>query len=138
MTAHALILSPRIWANLPALSDAQGVNDFGGEVAVDYQYRRYERGAPSTTRADNAQVAFLTISTRVSLAGGTSAFHQTIGRSSSSLLPYVSPALNLNFQNGVRVGASYFYPFGALREHENLRFSITVAPTRRIEESGAS
>jgi len=128
---HLVMFLPRIWANVPTLSDAEGINDFGGEAGIEYQYQRYERTVTGDVLANRAAAPFLVFRTRFATAAGTHAFNRTIGRDRFSLFPYTVPSLDLTFTNGVKLGVSYFYGFGQLSEHEGLRFHIIVAPPKK-------
>lgn len=129
---HLIVGLPRIWANIPTLSDADGVEDFGGEIAGEYIYQRYARPmTPGGTLADKPELPFLTLGVRTGVVMGTSDFYRTVGHTDESAFLYTVPSLNLQFENGVRLGVSYFWGFGDFAEHENLRFHVTLAPPKR-------
>lgn len=128
---HVVVALPRAWANIPTLSDADGVEDFGGEVAAEYSYLRYAR--PMTTAgtlAAKPELPFLMLQVRTGAVMGTSSFYRTIGHADRNAFLYTVPSLNLQFENGVKLGVSYFWGFGDFSEHENLRFHVTLAPPR--------
>jgi hypothetical protein len=130
-SSQVLIALPRIWANVPALDATDAVDDFGGEVAAEYQYLRYARSLRADgTYTDMPELPFLTLQIRTGLVMGTNAFYRTIGHSDEKMFLYGVPTLNLQFQNGVRLGVSYFYGFGAFSDQENLRFHLTLAPKK--------
>jgi hypothetical protein len=132
-----LFAVPRLWTNMPTLTPAEGINDYGGEMAAEYQYRRYARRmlVPGDTLGSRAETPFLILQVRGGLVSGSNPFYRAIGRSELSSFPYVVPTLNLQFENGVRIGASWFYGFGAFTEHEALRFHVTLAPVSRERPS---
>lgn len=127
--AHTLFLIPRAWTNVPTLSTADNVSNFGGETALEYQYLRFKQEWDGTQMGAASANPFLTLQIRIGVVSGSRAFYDAIGRPSGTFM-YTTPAVNLTFTDDVRVGAAYFYGFGALRKHESLRFHMTLNPTR--------
>lgn len=124
---HVIVAAPRVWSNIPSLGDADAVDDFGGEIAAEYQYLRYERNMASDTMPERA---FLVLQLRTGLVAGTNSFYRTVGRENGHAFGYTVPTLSLSFGNGVRVGVSYFYAFGAFSDHESLRFHVNLSPAK--------
>jgi hypothetical protein len=134
---HVFIALPRVWSNIPALDNTDAIEDFGGELAGEYLYLRYARPfARNGTLAPMPELPFLILQLRGGVVMGTNSFYRTIGRSDQKAFAYTVPTLNLNFSNGVRVGVSYFYGFGAFSEHESLRFQVNLAPPKKEDEPG--
>lgn len=129
-TNQLLYFSPRVWSNLPALSDADAVDDFGGEISAEYQYLRYARRRSTDTKPD---LPFLGFQVHTGWVLGTNSFYRTIGHANERMFVYTVPTLNLQFENGVKLGVAYFYAFGDFAEHENLRFQITLSPPKKEE-----
>jgi hypothetical protein len=127
--SQLIVLTPRGWANVPTLGATDDVSDFGGEISAEYLYLRYARtfdqNGALTARPD---LPFLTASLRGGVVMGTHPFYRSIGHSDERLFPYVVPRVSLQFANGVRLGAAYFYGFGTFRQHERIRLQINVDP----------
>jgi hypothetical protein len=128
-SSHLVLLIPRAWVDIPTLSSTERVESFGAEMAAEYQYHRY-RSEWVDDSLSRSEVPFLTLHARLAAATGPRAFHHALGRSTSRPLLYTVPTLNLNFAEGVRVGASFFYGFGSLQRHETIRLHLTIAPIR--------
>jgi hypothetical protein len=129
--SEVLVALPRLLANIPSLSATDGVDDFGAELAAEYQYLRYARHVLADgSLSETPQVPFLAASLRSGVVFGTNAFYRTMDRGNKSGFLYLVPKLNLQFDNGVKFGAAYFYGFGTFKEHEALTFQITIAPTK--------
>lgn len=129
--SQVLVFLPRLLANIPSLSATDGVDDFGAELAAEYQYLRYERSVQADgTLPARPEVPFLAASLRSGVVLGTNAFYRTVERGNESGFLYLVPKLNLQFQNGVKLGMAYFYAFGDFSEHEALTFQIAIAPTK--------
>lgn len=129
-TNQLLFFSPRVWSNLPTLSDADAIEDFGGEIGAEYQYLRYARSRSSDTRPE---LPFFAVQVHTGLVLGTNDFYRTIGHADERMFVYTVPTLNLQFENGVKLGVSYFYAFGDFSDHENLRFHIALSPPKKEE-----
>lgn len=125
---HVIVAIPRVWANIPTLSDTEGVEDFGGELAGEYSYLRYARKLVGDTLSTKPELPFMTLQVRAGWVMGSNAFYRTIGHTDQSMFLYTVPSLNLQFDNGVKVGVSYFWGLGDFTEHENLSFHVTLAP----------
>jgi hypothetical protein len=124
-----LFLIPRVWTNVPTLSSTDDVRAFGGEAAAEYQYLRFKQKWNGSELDARSETPFLALQVRVGVVGGSRAFYGSIGRKSGIFI-YTVPTINLSLTDEVRVGAAFFYGFGALRRHENLRFHITLNPKR--------
>lgn len=127
---HVIVATPRVWANIPTLSNADAVEDFGGELSAEYMYLRYTRHMTPGGLSDKPEMPFFALQVRTGLVMGTNSFYRTIGHADESLFLYTVPSLNLQFDNGVKLGVSYFYGFGNFSDHENLRFHITLVPPK--------
>lgn len=125
-----LFFSPRIWSNIPTLKGADAVDDFGGEIAGEYQYLLYPRIRSTDPLPD---LPFLALQVHTALVLGTNSFYRTIGHDDERMFAYTVPSLNLQFNNGVKLGVAYFYAFGDFSEHENLRFQIGLSPPKKEE-----
>lgn len=129
--SHLVLFVPRAWTNIPSLDSTSEVTNFGGEAAIELQYQRYERAYNADGQlADKPKAPFLSVHARVGAVYGSSDFFETVGRGEDGLFVYTVPTINLSFANGVRLGASYFWGFGALDDHESIRLHLTLAPPR--------
>jgi len=132
--SNMVFFIPRVWANVPSLSDADNVNNFGGELAVEYQYQRYARRMKTDgTLEEMPDAPFITLQVRGGVVHGTNDFYRGIGRPSGGVFPYVSPTLSLVMAGTVKVGVTYFFGPDDFRSHQNLRINFSMVPPRRSE-----
>lgn len=129
-SAHLLFLTPRAWGNLANFGLSDDVTNFGAEMAMEYHYQRYEQKFVSGALGPRAESPFLVLTVRAGNVYGSKPFYDGLGRKSGTFL-YTVPSVILSFRDDVRVGVSYFWAFGALREHEKLRFHVTLNPERK-------
>lgn len=134
--SNMIFLIPRAWANIPSLGDADNVDNFGGELALEYQYQRYARSMKADGTLDEMPDApFLTLQVRGGLVHGTNDFYRGIGRPSAGVFPYVSPTLSIVMAGTVKVGVTYFFGPDDFRNRQNLRLNFSMVPPRGREGS---
>lgn len=90
---------PRAWVNLPQLTSAENVDNYGWEAAASVLYQRQQ----------NDSTPFLTIELRGGLAAGSEAFYQGIGHDDASSFVYLAPTVTISVVDQVNIGASYFW-----------------------------
>jgi hypothetical protein len=138
-SSHMVFFVPRAWANIPGLSDTENVDNFGGEIAGEYQYHRYAREINADgTLGPRAATPFLTLQVHGGLVHGTKPFYRSIGREEGEIFPYLAPTLSIVMQEKVKLGVTYFWGFGAFREHESLRINFSLIAPREPEEQAAT
>jgi len=133
---HLMFVMPRAWANVPSLGNAENVSNFGGELAVEYQYERYSRTvAQSEDKNDTTPpTPFLIFQLTSGLVHGTNSFYRGIGRSEERMFAYIAPSLSFVVQDQVKLGVTYFFGPNELRGHQNLRVNLSIVPKQRKEE----
>lgn len=97
-TGGALLFIPRAWLNIPELSSATGVSDYGGELAASILLQR----------RDNDENPFLSFEVRGGLVAGSTEFYETIGRTEDESFAYLAPSLTFTLQDQVNIGVSTF------------------------------
>jgi hypothetical protein len=115
MNRGAIILAPRAWVNIPTLSSADGVDDYGGELGVAAIYQRQ----------NNANQPFLTAEMRFGWVAGSNAFYAGIGDADASNFVYWAPSLTLSVIDQVNIGVSTFLN-SDLVETPSLRVNLTL------------
>lgn len=94
-----VVAAPRVWANLPQLTSAENVDDYGWDAAASLLYQRHQ----------NNTTPFLTVELRGGLVAGSSAFYQAVGRDDASRFTYLAPTVTVSIVEQVNIGASYFW-----------------------------
>ncbi|MBV9108823.1 MAG: hypothetical protein JO306_05425, partial [Gemmatimonadetes bacterium] len=104
--SHLLFVLPRLWANVPALSNSENVTNFGGEVAAEYQYQRYARTVAQLDDPNDttAPTPFLIFQITSGIVHGTNSFYRGIGRTNHHVFAYVSPTVSFVVQDQVKLG----------------------------------
>lgn len=97
-TGGALLLIPRVWLNVPELSSADGISDYGGEAAASILLQR----------RDNNSNPFLNFEVRGGIVIGSTEFYETIGRTEHERFAYLAPSLTFALQDQVNFGVSTF------------------------------
>lgn len=93
-----LLFAPRGWLNVPQLSSATGITDYGGEAAVSLLLQR----------RDNKNKPFLAFELRSGIVAGSDDFYETVGRISNKPFTYLAPTLTFALQDQVNIAVSSF------------------------------
>jgi hypothetical protein len=116
MTRAGLLFVPRAWINIPGLSSADDVQDYGGELGGALLFQRY---------ANAGTAPFLTLEVRAAWVTGSSEFFQTIGREEKSGFMYLAPTLTLQVQDQINLTVSSFIS-DALDTSKGLRVGVSL------------
>lgn len=114
-TGAALLFIPRAWLNVPELSSATGISDYGGEAAASVLFQR----------RDNKQNPFLTLELRGGVVAGSTEFYETVGRTEDKGFAYVAPSLTFTLQDQVNIGVSTFIS-GAFKDAKTMTLRLTL------------
>jgi hypothetical protein len=120
----ALFFTPRAWVNVPELSSAEGISDYGGELA----------GSLLLQRHDNRAKPFLTLELRSGLVIGSNTFYQTIGRTKDKGFAYLAPTLTLTLDEQINIGVSSFIS-GAFEGENTVTLRLTLLNKKSAEDS---
>lgn len=133
--SQLLFAIPRAWVNIPSLNDAADVNDYGGELALEYHYQRYARSLERTAaELDTTDAPFFTLQLRGGVVHGSSSFFRTIGRAEEKLFVYLAPTAQFIIQDKIKVGVTTFIGPRDFREHRGVRVNFAIVPERKAEE----
>jgi hypothetical protein len=94
-----VVAAPRVWANLPQLTSAENVDDYGWDAAASFLYQRHQ----------NNDTPFMTVELRGGLVAGSPAFYQAIGHDDAGKFLYLAPTVTISIVEQVNIGASYFW-----------------------------
>lgn len=111
----ALLFIPRAWLNVPELSSATGISDYGGEAAASVLFQR----------RDNKQNPFLTVEVRGGVVAGSTEFYETVGRTKHEKFAYVAPSLTFTLQDQVNIGVSTFIS-SAFKDAKTMTLRLTL------------
>lgn len=95
-TRGGLFFMPRAWLNVPSLSSAQGVTDYGGELAASLLVQRYA----------NDESPFLTFELRGGIASGSREFHQSLQRTSTRSFGFAVPSVTVAVRDQINLSLS--------------------------------
>ena len=119
-TGGALLFIPRAWLNVPELSSATGISDYGGEAAASILFQR----------RDNEQNPFLSLEVRGGIVVGSTQFYETIGRTEHESFAYLAPSLTFTLQDQVNIGVSTFIS-GAFKNEKTMTLRLALLNKRR-------
>lgn len=114
-TGGALLFLPRAWLNVPELSSAEGISDYGGEAAASVLLQR----------RDNLRNPFLSLEVRGGIVVGSSEFYETIGRTGQESFSYLAPSLTFALQDQVNIGVSTFIS-SAFKNQKTVTLRLTL------------
>lgn len=123
-TGGALLFIPRVWLNVPELSSATGISDYGGEAA----------GSILLQRRDNLHNPFLSFEVRGGIVVGSSEFYDTIGRTDRESFAYLAPSLTFTLQDQVNIGVSTFIS-GAFKSEKTMTLRLTLLNKSKSPEA---
>lgn len=126
----AVVAAPRVWANLPQLTSAKNVDDYGWDASTTLLYQRHQ----------NDTSPFLTVELRGGVVAGSSAFYQGIGHDAASKFVYLAPTVTVAIAHQVNIGASYFWS-PDLDSPGGIRLNLSLLNKdrkRREADTGAS
>jgi hypothetical protein len=119
-TTHFLYMTPRGWVNVPTLSDAENIEDLGGEIAGEYQYHRRAMPADSTP--------FFVVSVRGGLVRGSDQFYNTIGLKNHGSWGfwYVAPTGTFIVAEKVQLGITWLMGPKDLQRQGRVRLNLSL------------
>ena len=119
----ALFFTPRAWVNVPELSPAEDISDYGGELAASLLLQRH----------DNRARPFLTLELRSGFVIGSDTFYETIGRTKNKGFGYLAPTLTLTLDEQISIGVSSFIS-GAFEGENTVTLRLTLLNKKSAED----
>lgn len=118
-----LFALPRAWLNVPTLTSAEGIGDYGAEMA----------GSMLVQRHGNDEKPFLTLEVRGGLVAGSGDFYTNIGRSAGKAFTYIAPSLTVRVRDQINVGVSTIVSNAIVKGDPTFTLSITLLNRKQAE-----